>query len=136
MTKGAWTDAVTIEAKTAALDGIKWLLWHGNAMDAIEDIECLADDVDADPDENSAAVSNVGQCAEHLGAHRLLQIRPRVLNGDLDELIRHRYPWFAKPQHTSRGSRWSGAPARHPCRARILRRTRFMRISGGHASRG
>jgi len=68
MTKGAWTDAVTIEAKTAALDGIKWLLWHGNAMDAIEDIECLADDVDADPDENSAAVSNVGQCAEHLGA--------------------------------------------------------------------
>jgi hypothetical protein len=28
------------------------------------------------------------------GAHLLLQARTRVLNGDLDHLIRHRYPAF------------------------------------------
>jgi len=55
MIKGAWTDAATIEARTAALDRIKWLLWHGNALDAIVDIECLADDVDGDLEENPTA---------------------------------------------------------------------------------
>ena len=33
MIKGAWADAVTVETKAAALDRIKWLLWHGNAAD-------------------------------------------------------------------------------------------------------
>ena len=32
MIKGAWADAVTVEAKAAALERIKWLLWHGNAL--------------------------------------------------------------------------------------------------------
>jgi putative addiction module CopG family antidote len=45
MIKGAWTGAARIEAKMASLDRIKWLLWHGNAPDAIDDAECLADDV-------------------------------------------------------------------------------------------
>jgi hypothetical protein len=31
------------------------------------------------------------------GAHLLLQTRTRVLNGDLDQLIRGRYPAFRKP---------------------------------------
>src|SRR5208282_2581513 len=31
------------------------------------------------------------------GAHLLLQTRTRVLNGDLDQLIRSRYPTFRKP---------------------------------------
>jgi hypothetical protein len=31
------------------------------------------------------------------GAHLLLQTRTRVLNGDLDHLIRSRYPNFRKP---------------------------------------
>jgi hypothetical protein len=35
----------------------RWLLWHGNALDAIEDIESLADDVDGDLEENPTAVS-------------------------------------------------------------------------------
>src|ERR1019366_3218509 len=41
MIKGAWADAVTVETKAADLERIKWLLWHGNAPDAIDDIECL-----------------------------------------------------------------------------------------------
>jgi hypothetical protein len=45
MIKGAWANAVTVEAKAAALERIKWLLWHGNAPDAIDDIECLVDDI-------------------------------------------------------------------------------------------
>jgi len=155
MIKGAWTDAATIDAKTAALDRIKWLLWHGNAPDAIEDIECLAEDVDGDLEENPTAVSlrklasalgelatyitnNVGHVVNYgerfrageristgfvesainqivdkrcdkrqsmrwtpRGAHLLLQTRTRVLNGDLDQLIRRRYPAFSRPQHTS-----------------------------------
>jgi hypothetical protein len=32
------------------------------------------------------------------GAHLLLQTRTRVLNGDLDQLIRRRYPAFRKPE--------------------------------------
>jgi hypothetical protein len=31
------------------------------------------------------------------GAHLLLQTRTRTLNGDLDQLIRRRYPNFRKP---------------------------------------
>jgi len=60
MIKGTWTDAATIEARTAPLDRIKWLLWQGNALDAIEDIEdieCLADDVVGDLEENPTAAS-------------------------------------------------------------------------------
>jgi hypothetical protein len=34
------------------------------------------------------------------GAHLLLQTRTRVLNGDLDQLIRRRYPAFKRPQPT------------------------------------
>ena len=34
------------------------------------------------------------------GAHLLLQTRTRVLNGDLDQLIRRRYPAFRRPQPT------------------------------------
>ena len=30
----------------------QWLLWHGNAPDAIDDVECLADDVAGDLEEN------------------------------------------------------------------------------------
>jgi hypothetical protein len=155
MIKGAWTDAAIIDAKTAALDRIKWLLWHGNAPDAIEDIECLAEDVDGDLEENPTAVSlrklasalgelatyitnNVGHVVNYgerfrageristgfvesainqivdkrcdkrqsmrwtpRGAHLLLQTRTRVLNGDLDQLIRRRYPAFRRPPHTS-----------------------------------
>ena len=55
MIKGAWTDAARIEAKTAALDRIKWLLWHGNAPDALDDSGCLADDVASELEENRAA---------------------------------------------------------------------------------
>jgi hypothetical protein len=155
MIKGAWTDAARIEARTAALDRIKWLLWHGNALDAIDDIECLADDVDSDLEENPTAASlrklasalgdlatyitnNVGHVVNYgerfrageristgfvesainqivdkrcdkrqsmrwtpRGVHLLLQARTRVLNGDLDQLIRRRYPAFRSPQQTS-----------------------------------
>jgi hypothetical protein len=31
------------------------------------------------------------------GAHLLLQTRTRVLNGDLDDLVRRRYPAFRRP---------------------------------------
>jgi hypothetical protein len=55
MIKGAWTDAARIEAKMASLDRIKWLLWHGNAPDAIDDAECLADDVAAESEENPSS---------------------------------------------------------------------------------
>jgi hypothetical protein len=165
MIKGAWTDAATIEAKTAALERIKWLLWHGNAPDAIEDIECLANDVDGDLGENPTAVSlrklasalgelatyitnNVGQVVNYgerfrageristgfvksainqivdkhcdkrqsmrwtpRGAHLLLQTRTRVLNGDLDQLIRHPSPL----------SRVQEATTRQPCPRFVIR---------------
>ena len=150
MIKGAWTDAVTVEAKAAALERIKWLLWHGNAPDAIDDIECLADDIAGALEENPTSASlrklaitlgefatyitnNVGHIVNYgerfrageristgfvesavnqivdkrfdkrqsmrwtpRGAHLLLQTRTRVLNGDLDQLIRRRYPAFRK----------------------------------------
>ena len=146
MIKGVWADTTTVEAKMAALDRIKWLLWHGNAPDAIDDAEWLADDVVAELEEspsssplrklaaalgefatyvanNKANIVNYGErfrAGERIstgfvesainqivdkrmekrqsmrwtprGAHLLLQTRTRVLNGDLDRLIRRRYP--------------------------------------------
>jgi len=151
MIKGAWADAVTVETKAAALERIKWLLWHGNAPEAIDDIECLADDVAGALEENPTSASlrklatTLGEFATYIannighivnygerfrageristgfvesavnqivdkrfdkrpsmrwtprGAHLLLQTRTRVLNGDLDQLIRLRYPTFRKP---------------------------------------
>jgi hypothetical protein len=151
MIKGAWADAVTVETKAADLERIKWLLWHGNAPDAIDDIECLVDDVAGALEENPTSVSlrklatTLGEFATYItnnighivnygerfrageristgfvesavnqivdkrfdkrqsmrwtprGAHLLLQTRTRVLNGDLDQLIRRRYPTFRKP---------------------------------------
>jgi len=150
MIKGAWTDAATVAIKAAALDRIKWLLWHGNAPDAVDDIECLADDVAGALEENATSTAlkklataleefatyvtnNMGHIVNYgerfhageristgfvesavnqivdkrfdkrqsmrwtpSGAHRLLQTRTRVLNGDLDQLIRRRYPGFRK----------------------------------------
>jgi hypothetical protein len=154
MIKGAWPDAAMVETKAAALERIKWLLWHGNAPDAIDDIECLADDVAGALEENPTSTSlrklattlgefatyitnNIGhivnygerfRAAERIstgfvesavnqvvdkrfdkrqsmrwtprGAHLLLQTRTRVFNGDLDQLIRRRYPAFRKPEGT------------------------------------
>jgi hypothetical protein len=151
MIKGAWADAGTVEIKAAALERIKWLLWHGNAPDAIDDIECLADDVAGAMEENPTSASlrklattlgefatyttnNMGHIVNHgerfrageristgfvesavnqivdkrfdkrqsmrwtpRGAHLLLQTRTRVLNSDLDQLIRRRYPAYRKP---------------------------------------
>jgi hypothetical protein len=148
MIRGACPDLATAETRTAVLDRIKWLLWHGNATEAIEAIECLADDSAGDLGENptSAAlkklaaglgefetyiannarlVVNYGErfrAGERIstgfvesainqivdkrfdkrqsmrwttrGAHLMLQTRTRVLNGDLDQLIRSRYPAF------------------------------------------
>ena len=150
MIKGAWIDAVTVEARAAALERIKWLLWHGNAPDAVDDIECLADDIAGALEQNPTSASlrklaitpgefatyitnNVGYIVNYgerfrageristgfvesavnqivdkrfdkrqsmrwtpRGAHLLLQTRTRVLNGDLDQLIRRRYPAFRK----------------------------------------
>jgi hypothetical protein len=36
------------DGMAAALDRIKWLLWHGSASEAIDAIECLEDDVAGD----------------------------------------------------------------------------------------
>jgi hypothetical protein len=148
MIKGAWPDAATVAIKAAALDRIKWLLWHGNALEAIEDIEYLTDDVEDALEENLTSTAlrrlattlaefatyvtnNIGhivnygerfRAGERIssgfvesavnqivdkrfdksqsmrwtpgGAHLLLQTRTRVLNGDLDQLIRRRYPGF------------------------------------------
>jgi hypothetical protein len=125
-------------------------LWHGNALDAVEDIECLADVVASALEENPTSTAlkklattldefatyitnntghivNYGErfrAGERIstgfvesavnqivdkrfdkrqsmrwtpgGAHLLLQTRTRVLNGDLDQLIRCRYPGFRK----------------------------------------
>src|SRR5271167_1798456 len=57
MIKGAWTDTATVGAKAAAMDRIKWLLWHGNAPDAVDDIECLVDDVTAELEDNPTSAS-------------------------------------------------------------------------------
>jgi hypothetical protein len=150
MIKGAWVEAATAAIKAAALDRIKWLLWHGNALDAVVDIECLADDVASAQEENPASTApkklattldefatyvsnNTGHIVNYgerlraderiatgfvesavnqivdkrfdkrqsmrltpSGTHLLLQTRTRVLNGDLDQLIRRRYPGFRK----------------------------------------
>jgi hypothetical protein len=151
MIKDAWPDPTIVNAKAAALERIKWLLWHRNAPEAIDDIECLADDVAAGLDAAPTSTplrklattlgefetyicNNVGHivdCGERFrageristgfvesavnqivdkrfdkrqsvrwtprGAHLLLQTRTRVLNGDLDPLIRRRYPAFRSP---------------------------------------
>ena len=151
MIKGAWADAVTVETKVAALDRIKWLLWHGNAADAIDDVECFADNVAGDLEANPTSASlrklattlnefgtyitnNMGHIVNYgerfrageristgfvesavnqivdkrfdkrqsmrwtpRGAHLMLQTRTRVLNGNLDQLIRGRYPAFRPP---------------------------------------
>ena len=57
MIKSARTEAATAEAKAAALERIKWLLWHGNAPDAVDDIECLVDDVTAELEDNPTSAS-------------------------------------------------------------------------------
>jgi len=57
MIKSARTEAATAEAKAAALERIKWLLWHGNAPDAVDDIECLLDDVTAELEDNPTSAS-------------------------------------------------------------------------------
>ena len=57
MIKGAWTDTATVETKAAALDRIKWLLWHGNATDAVDDIDSLADDIAGSLEENPTVAS-------------------------------------------------------------------------------
>ena len=124
---------------------------HGNAPDAIDDIECLADDIAGALEENPTSGSlrklatTLGEFATYItnndvgrivnygerfrageristgfvesavdqimhkrfdkrqsmrwtprGAHLLLQTRTRVLNGDLDQFIRRRYPAFRK----------------------------------------
>jgi hypothetical protein len=151
MIKGAWTEPAIVETKAAALERIKWLLWHGNAPEAIADIECVADDVAASLDEAPTSTplrklgttlgefatyigNNVGHIVDYgerfrageristgfvesavnqivdkrfdkrqsmrwttRGAHLLLQTRTRVINGDLDKLIRRRYPAFRLP---------------------------------------
>ena len=57
MIKSARTETAAAEAKTSALERIKWLLWHGNAPDAVDDIECLVDDVTAELDDNPTSAS-------------------------------------------------------------------------------
>jgi hypothetical protein len=57
MIKSARTEAATAGAKAAALERFKWLLWHGNAPDAVDDIECLVDDVTAALEDNPTSAS-------------------------------------------------------------------------------
>jgi len=151
MVKGAWTDPDTAATKTAALERIKWLLWHGNPAEAIDAIEDLADDVAAALEDTPGGpaleklattlaefatyiTNNAGHIVDYgerfrggeristgfvestvnqiidkrfdkrqsmrwtpRGAHLLLQTRTRVINGDLDDLIRCRYPAFRMP---------------------------------------
>ena len=154
MIKSARIEAATAEAKSAALERIKWLLWHGNAPDAVDDIECLVDDVTAELEDNPTSASlrklaaALGEFATYIannaghivnygerfrageristgfvesainqivdkrfdkrqsmrwtprGAHLLLQTRTRVLNNDLDQVIRRCYPAFRRSQAT------------------------------------
>jgi hypothetical protein len=154
MIKSARTEAATAEAKAAALERIKWLLWHGNAPDAVDDTEGLVDDVTAEREDNPISASlrklaaALGEFATYIadnaghivnygerfgagqristgfvesainqivdkrfdkrqsmrwtarGAHLLLQTRTRVLNNDLDQLIRRCYPAFRRSQAT------------------------------------
>ena len=154
MIKSARTETATAEAKAAALERIKWLLWHGNAPDAVDDIECLVDDVTAELEDNPTSASlrklaaALGEFATYIannaghivnygerfrageristgfvesainqivdkrfdkrqsmrwtprGAHKLLQTRTRVLNNDLDQVIRRCYPAFRRSQAT------------------------------------
>jgi hypothetical protein len=57
MIKSARTETATAEAKAASLERIKWLLWHGNAPDAVDDVECLIDDVTAELEDNPTSAS-------------------------------------------------------------------------------
>jgi hypothetical protein len=57
MIKGARADAPTVESNAAVLARIKWVLWHGNVSDAIDDLECLGDDVAGALKENATSVS-------------------------------------------------------------------------------
>ena len=154
MIKSARTETATAEAKAAALERIKWLLWHGNAPDGVDDIECLVDDVAAELEDNPTSASlrklaaALGEFATYIannaghivnygerfrageristgfvefainqivdkrfdkrqsmrwtprGAHLLLQTRTRVLNNDLDQVIRRCYPAFRRSQAT------------------------------------
>ena len=43
--------------KAAALERIKWLLWHGNSPKAIDETECLADDITGTLEENPSSAS-------------------------------------------------------------------------------
>jgi hypothetical protein len=66
MFKGAWADPVTVEAKAAALERIKWLPRHGKAPDAIDDMEYLADDI-AGALEESPSSGSLRKLATTLG---------------------------------------------------------------------
>jgi hypothetical protein len=156
MVKGAWIDPAKIERTTAELDRIKWLLWHGNAPDALDAIGVKAEDLAVDLRQAGSSPSlkklaetfrefaiYIGNNERHIvnygeryrageristgfvesainqivdkrfdkrqsmrwtrrGAHLLLQTRTRVLNGDLDHLLRQRYPAFrAAPAHAA-----------------------------------
>ena len=46
------------------------------------------------------------------GAHLLLQTRTRVINGDLDQLIRRRYPAFRSPAVGDAAPSWGRLPGR------------------------
>ena len=148
MIKGAWSDEVVVAEKLAALEKIKRMLWHGNASEALHDVEWLESDAGFDLQESPASAplrkletaaaefatyvannirymvnygerfrageristgfveSAVNQIIDKRfdkrqsmrwtpkGAHLLLQTRTHVLNGNLDDLLRRRYPAF------------------------------------------
>jgi hypothetical protein len=54
------------ETRAAALERIKWLLWHGNAPEAIEDIECLADEIFRDLEENPGGPEEIRRRARRV----------------------------------------------------------------------
>ena len=88
MIKSARTEAATAEAKSAALERIKWLLWHGNAPDAVDDIECLVDDVTAELEDNptSASLRKLAAALGEFATYIAQQRRP------------HRELWRAVPR--------------------------------------
>ena len=73
----------------AALDSIKWLLWHGNRHRAGEEIAFLEDDVDG----LAVDYPNLGELMR--GAHLLLQTRTRTLDGTLRPLFERWHPGLA-----------------------------------------
>ena len=148
MIKGAWADEAMVAEKHAALEKIKWMLWHGNSSEALHDIGWMQCDVDFDLREGAESAplrkleTTVGEFWTYInnnmaymvnygerfrgkeristgfvesavnqvidkrfdkrqsmrwtpkGAHLLLQTRTHVLNGDLDDLLRRKYPAF------------------------------------------